>query len=113
MKRKLGAVGIVVPVRRALGALQDKVKAELQHMEAQGDIIKPEVRYFGHILSTEGLHLDPGRVKDILEMEEPKNCKELQVFLGMMNYVHFIPNMSDLTAPPKNIGAQRRCVGLD
>ncbi|KAL1472700.1 hypothetical protein MTO96_039161 [Rhipicephalus appendiculatus] len=40
MKLKPGAVGIVVPARRAPVALQDKVKAELQHMEAQGVIIK-------------------------------------------------------------------------
>lgn len=66
--------------------------------------LQPEVRYLGHILSTEGLRLDPGRVKDILEMEEPKNCKELQVFLGMMNYVQrFIPNMSDVTAPLRTL----------
>ncbi|XP_075750112.1 uncharacterized protein LOC142814754 isoform X2 [Rhipicephalus microplus] len=35
---------------------------------------KPEVHNLGHILSTEGLRLDPGRVEDILEMEKPKNC---------------------------------------
>ncbi|XP_049275894.1 uncharacterized protein LOC125760177 [Rhipicephalus sanguineus] len=38
--------------------------------------LQPEVRYLGHILSTEGLRLDPGRVKDILEMEEPKNSSQ-------------------------------------
>lgn len=57
-----------------------------------------------HILSTEGLRLDPGRVNDILEMKEPKNSKELQVFLGMMNYVQrFIPNMSVVTAPLRTL----------
>ncbi|XP_049268784.1 uncharacterized protein LOC125757341 [Rhipicephalus sanguineus] len=76
MKLKPGAVGVVVPARRVPVALQDKVKAELQRMETQGVITKPEVRYLGHILSTEGLRLDPGRVKDILEMEEPKNSSQ-------------------------------------
>ncbi|XP_075527103.1 uncharacterized protein LOC142559383 [Dermacentor variabilis] len=38
--------------------------------------LQPEVRYLGHILSTEGLRLDPGRVNDILEMKEPKNTSQ-------------------------------------
>lgn len=40
MKLKPGAVGVVVPARRVPVALQDKVKAELQRMEAQGVITK-------------------------------------------------------------------------
>ncbi|KAL1444203.1 hypothetical protein MTO96_029969 [Rhipicephalus appendiculatus] len=40
MKLKPGAVGVVVPARRVPVALQDKVKAELQGMEAQGVIAK-------------------------------------------------------------------------
>ncbi|XP_075556534.1 uncharacterized protein LOC142588582 [Dermacentor variabilis] len=61
--------------------------------------LQADVRYLGHILSTEGLRLDPGRANEILEMKEPKNSKELQVFLGMMNYVQrFIPNMFVMNA---------------
>ncbi|KAL1442860.1 hypothetical protein MTO96_046221 [Rhipicephalus appendiculatus] len=40
MKLKPGAVGVVVPARRVPVPLQDKVKAELQHMEAQGVMTK-------------------------------------------------------------------------
>ncbi|XP_065298546.1 uncharacterized protein [Dermacentor albipictus] len=45
-------------------------------MEQQGVITKAEVRYLGHILTTQGLRIDPERVQDILEIPEPKtnNC---------------------------------------
>ncbi|XP_037571213.2 uncharacterized protein LOC119453257 [Dermacentor silvarum] len=66
--------------------------------------LQPEVRYLGHILTTEGLRLDPERVEDILGMPEPSNKKELQVFLGTMNFVQrFIPNMSVVTAPLRTL----------
>ncbi|XP_049513828.1 uncharacterized protein K02A2.6-like [Dermacentor silvarum] len=66
--------------------------------------LQPEVRYLGHILTTEGLRLDPERVQDILGMPEPSNKKELQVFLGTMNFVQrFIPNMSVVTAPLRTL----------
>ncbi|XP_042145244.1 uncharacterized protein K02A2.6-like [Ixodes scapularis] len=62
--------------------------------------LQQSVRYLGHIVTNEGLALDPGRLQDILEVKEPKNRKELQVFLGMVNFVaRFVPNMSTITAP--------------
>nr|XP_054919017.1 uncharacterized protein LOC129380234 [Dermacentor andersoni] len=72
MKLKPGSAGTVVPARRVPIALQDKVLAELQRMEQQGVITKAEVRYLGHILTTQGLRIDPERVQDILEIPEPK-----------------------------------------
>lgn len=66
--------------------------------------LQPEVRYLGHILTTEGRGLDPERVQDILGIPKPKNKKELQVFLGTMNFVQrFIPNMSQVTAPLRTL----------
>ncbi|KAM7292185.1 uncharacterized protein ISCGN_025427 [Ixodes scapularis] len=100
MKLKPGTVGVVVPARRVPVALQDKVKAELQRMEERGVITKTEARYLGHILTTQGLRLDPDRANDILAMPPPSNSKGLQVFLGTMNFVQrFVPRMSDVTAP--------------
>ncbi|XP_054918602.1 uncharacterized protein [Dermacentor andersoni] len=72
MKLKPGSAGTVVPARRVPIALQDKVLAELQRMEQQGVITKAEVHYLGHILTTQGLRIDPERVQDILEIPEPK-----------------------------------------
>ncbi|KAL0894614.1 hypothetical protein ABMA27_013176 [Loxostege sticticalis] len=60
----------------------------------------PEVKYFGHIFSKEGMKIDPDRVKAILNIKSPTNKKELQIFLGMVNYLrNFVSKLADLTAP--------------
>ncbi|XP_049275262.1 uncharacterized protein K02A2.6-like [Rhipicephalus sanguineus] len=41
--------------------------------------LQPEVRYLGHILTTEGLRLDSERVQDILGMPEPTNASEARL----------------------------------
>ncbi|XP_077497902.1 uncharacterized protein LOC144108574 [Amblyomma americanum] len=60
---------------------------------------KESVKYLGHVLTRDGLSLDPGRLEDIFHVQAPCNRKELQTFLGMVNFVsRFIRNMSTLTA---------------
>ncbi|XP_075724095.1 uncharacterized protein LOC142766130 [Rhipicephalus microplus] len=104
MKLKPGAVSVVVPARRAPVAIEKKVKAELQRMEEHNVITKEQVRYLGHVFTTQGLSLEPDRVQVILDMPAPSNSKELKVFLGTMNYVQrFIPRMSVLTAPLRTL----------
>lgn len=57
-----------------------------------------EVKYLGHVFSGEGLKPDPDKIKAVLEMEPPKNKKDLQTVLGIATYVSkFLPNLSDLT----------------
>ncbi|XP_049524094.1 uncharacterized protein LOC125945830 [Dermacentor silvarum] len=40
--------------------------------------LQPQVRYMGHILTQEGLCLDPGRVKDILQVAPAKDFSDRQ-----------------------------------
>jgi hypothetical protein len=59
-----------------------------------------EVKYFGHIFSEQGMKIDPDRVNAIINMKSPNNKKELQTFLGMVNYLRkFIPHMADIASP--------------
>lgn len=62
------------------------------------------VKYVGLIISKAGLQVDPDHVKAILDLEEPKNVKQLQKFLGMCNYLcKFIPQYSKTTEPMRNL----------
>ncbi|GJP73154.1 hypothetical protein CLOP_g3892 [Closterium sp. NIES-67] len=64
------------------------------------DFLKQELEFLGHIVSTEGVKIDPKKIKTIQEWKPPTNIKELQSFLGFVNYVRrFIHNMAGLSAP--------------
>lgn len=55
-----------------------------------------EVRLLGHIISKDGTRIDPERIQAILQIPYPRNIKELQGFLGKINFLRrFIPNLAD------------------
>ncbi|MGH2623852.1 MAG: reverse transcriptase family protein, partial [Sphingobacterium sp.] len=58
------------------------------------------VKMLGHIVSTEGIKPDPGKVKAVLAARPPKDKHELRSFLGTVSFLRrFIPNCSTLLAP--------------
>jgi len=46
-----------------------------------------EVKFLDFIVNELGVTPDPERIRVIQELNEPKNKKELQSFLGMINYI--------------------------
>ncbi|XP_023816251.1 uncharacterized protein LOC111948290 [Oryzias latipes] len=55
-----------------------------------------EVAYIGHLLTADGLKIDPGKVRAINEMPQPADVKAVQRLLGMVNYLaKFCPHLSD------------------
>lgn len=59
-----------------------------------------EVKYFGHIFSKKGMQIDPDRIKAIKSIKSPTKVKELQIFLGMVNYLRrFVPKLAEIAAP--------------
>ena len=63
-----------------------------------------EVPFFGNMLSKDGLSPDMNKVKLIQKWLTPTNQKELQGFLGTVNYLsRFLPFLSDLRAPLQNL----------
>ena len=54
----------------------------------------------GHIISSEGIRVDPSKTDAITKMSVPQFLTELQRFLRMVNYLgKFIPNLAEITAP--------------
>ena len=73
-----------------------------------------EISYIGHTLGKEGLKPDPQKVRAITEMTRPQNKEELQRFLGMVTYIaKFIPNFSQVSAPPQATTGERHRLALD
>lgn len=62
-------------------------------------LFKQEVKFLGHRISRNGLKIDEDRVKAVQALPEPRNKKQLQQFLGTMNYLRsFINRFSELSA---------------
>jgi hypothetical protein len=56
-----------------------------------------EGKLLGHIISKEGIRIDPSRIEAILKIEHPRNLKEFQSFIGKINFLRrFIPNLAEL-----------------
>jgi hypothetical protein len=56
-----------------------------------------EGKLLGHIISKEGIKVDPNRVDGILKIGIPRRKKEVQSFLGKVNFLmRFIPNLAEI-----------------
>src|SRR3989337_2423914 len=54
----------------------------------------------GHIVTDEGILAAPEKIRDIKDWTIPKSRKELERFLGLVNYIsQFLPHHASLTAP--------------
>ena len=51
----------------------------------------------GHIILKDGINIDPERISAILKVEEPRRKKEVQSFIGQVNFLRrFIPNFAEI-----------------
>ncbi|GJZ70882.1 putative reverse transcriptase domain-containing protein [Tanacetum coccineum] len=43
----------------------------------------PKVQFLGHVIDSQGIHLDPAKIKSIKDQESPKTPTEIRQFLGV------------------------------
>jgi hypothetical protein len=59
-----------------------------------------EIHYLGHIISGEGISVDPEKVKAIMEWPVPKNSHEVRSFMGLVGYYWiFVEGFSKIEKP--------------
>jgi hypothetical protein len=59
-----------------------------------------EVEYLGHIVSHEGVKVDPNMIKAMMDWPIPKTLNNLRVFLGLIGYYHnFVRHYGIITTP--------------
>ena len=62
------------------------------------------ILFFGEVVSREGIQSDPQKIRALAKMPAPKNKKELQAFLGIINYLSkFSPDMSEVCKPLRRL----------
>ena len=59
-----------------------------------------EVSFLGHIVSNEGIRVDPNKIEVVIEWKPPRNVIEIRSFLGVADYYRkFIKGFSMTAAP--------------
>jgi hypothetical protein len=59
-----------------------------------------EVSFLGHVVSKNGLAVDPAKVQAVVEWERPTSVREIRSFLGLAGYyMRFIEVFSSLLGP--------------
>ena len=59
---------------------------QLYAKDSKCEFLKTEIHYLGHIISNEGIRMDPKKVDAILKWPHPRNLQELQMFLGLAGF---------------------------
>jgi hypothetical protein len=59
-----------------------------------------EVSFFGHVISAEGIAVDPSKIQEVLDWKSPKSVTQIRSFLVLAGYYRrFIPNFSKIAKP--------------
>jgi len=67
------------------------------------------VKFLGHIVSTNGIKMNPAKVDAVQAYPQPKTRKELRKFLGVVNfYHHFIDKIGEKAAPLYELCSTKR-----
>lgn len=70
-----------------------------QGKAGESTFFRPEVKYLGHVMSEQGVAIDPGKIKAFAWCC-PETVSELRTFLGFASYYrHFVKGFAKLVAP--------------
>ena len=88
-----------------LRALMERCRAvKLRLSERKLQFKLQAVHFHGHILSSEGLKIDPEKTRAVLEMPTPTDAKAVQRFIGFVTYLaKFLPKLSEVCEPLRRL----------
>lgn len=72
------------------------------------NFLQQRARFLGHIVSSDGIQVDPEKTKVVKDWPTPSNAKELQSFLDLAGYYRrFVPGFSVIAAPLYHVCKQK------
>ncbi|GJZ34709.1 putative reverse transcriptase domain-containing protein [Tanacetum coccineum] len=75
-------------------------KEELYAKFSKYDFWLSKVQFLGHVINSEGVHVDPSKIKSIKDWASPKTLTEIGQFLGLVGYYRrFIEGFSKIAKP--------------
>ncbi|GJW81338.1 putative reverse transcriptase domain-containing protein [Tanacetum coccineum] len=75
-------------------------KEELYAKFSKCEFWIPKVQFLGHVIDSEGIHVDPAKIESIKDWTSPKSPTEIRQFLGLVGYYRrFIEGAPILALP--------------
>ncbi|XP_053686301.1 uncharacterized protein LOC128735842 [Sabethes cyaneus] len=71
-------------------------------------LCQTSVKFFGHILTSEGVKADPDKIRSIVEMEQPHDAAALLRFLGITYLSNYMPKLSTVAEPLRKLATQKQ-----
>eukprot|EP00253_Pinus_taeda_P018339 PITA_18339 len=80
--------------------LQTLREHELCAKFSKCDFFKEEIQYLGHVITKEGIAVDPEKIKTIMEWPIPKDVADIRSFMGLAGYYRrFVEGFSRIAYP--------------
>lgn len=90
---------------RQLNGVLDRLKSEGVTVNKEKSVFaQSQISFLGHIVDADGIRVDTDRVSAIANFPPPKNRKQLQKYMGVLNYNRkFVESYADIVAPLQHL----------
>ena len=80
--------------------------------DKKSEFFLTEIHYLGHIISKDGIRMDPTKIRAIQEWPELKMVHEVRSFLGLCSYYRrFIRHFAEIAAPLHDL-TKKNCLEM-
>ena len=112
-----GVPGVIVDIDDVLiggkgnAEHDERLRQVLERMKEAGvtlnekcELATKKIKFLGHIITPEGISIDPEKVQAVADMPAPTDVPSLRRLLGMVNHVgKFAPNLAEVTQPLREL----------
>lgn len=94
--------------RNLMEVMERLTEAQMTIKPSKCAFAMAELKFLGHIISREGIHMDPAKVSAIKCLPKPTNATEVRSFIGAASYYRrFVDNFGKLAEPITRLTKQK------